>query len=652
MQWVTKKLNDISLSKKLISFIITLLLLSSGAIAIGANIVSSNSLGDQIHKQAQTNMNIVNRSLSQVMADNEQALQQLSKKEGTRHSLLAFYDSKTGTYVDAIFIGKNNGNWITTSGASQGVDPRTQFWYKQAILKNGAVAVSKPVLDAKTKEVSVILSKQLADKSGVAGLKIDLSPIINLDKLAKLGTTGFTFIVDNHGNFVVHPSIQTGRSNSVAKRISAEKKATGAFSYYYAVTKQNKYVYYITNPYTNWKIAGTYETREVKNATAPVLYNIGIIFIVSLLISILLGVLFSRYINKRLKTVAAASESIAQGDLTRNLPESKDEFGQISASFNKMTEGLRDLISSINDSVNNVAASSQELLASAEQTSSATENITSSLDTFSRGNETQAGKIDDNFAHLNGINNMVHEVSKTSNQITVESKNSAQMADEGKKIVNNAVSQMDHINASVSHAMRDISGLESKSHDIQDILVTLDEITSQTNLLALNAAIEAARAGESGKGFSVVAEEIRKLSEQSSKSASNITDIINQIVAEINTSIQSFRNINNEVKTGVDKVKHTEENFKQLQHESNMIASNISQMNETLTKISESTDEMTDSAKAIDSIVKENADSANEIAASAEEQLASMEEVQSSAASLAKIAEKLQEQTEKFKLKG
>ncbi|KIU05299.1 methyl-accepting chemotaxis protein [Bacillus subtilis] len=173
-----------------------------------------------------------------------------------------------------------------------------------------------------------------------------------------------------------------------------------------------------------------------------------------------------------------------------------------------------------------LTASSEQLTASAGQTSKATEHITMAIEQFSNGNEEQSEKVESSSHQLNLMNEGLQQVSQTSSDITKASIQSTEIAGTGEKFVQQTVGQMNSINQSVQQAEAVVKGLEGKSKDITSILRVINGIADQTNLLALNAAIEAARAEESGRGFSVVAEEVRKLAVQSADSAKEIEKLI------------------------------------------------------------------------------------------------------------------------------
>ncbi|TWG78201.1 methyl-accepting chemotaxis protein [Bacillus subtilis J27] len=269
-----------------------------------------------------------------------------------------------------------------------------------------------------------------------------------------------------------------------------------------------------------------------------------------------------------MRRIVASAEKISEGDLTETIEiNSKDELGVLSESFNHMAHSLRSLIHGIKDSVEHVASSSEELTASADQTSRATEHITMAIEQFSNGSESQSEKIETTTEQINEMNDGLAELARAAAVITETSADSTEVSSKGETLVQKTAGQMNTIDHSVKAAEQVVKGLEIKSKDITNILRVINGIADQTNLLALNAAIEAARAGEYGRGFSVVAEEVRKLAVQSADSAKEIESLISEIVKEIHTSLNVLQSVNKEVETGLVMTDETKQSFKYISND-------------------------------------------------------------------------------------
>lgn len=198
--------------------------------------------------------------------------------------------------------------------------------------------------------------------------------------------------------------------------------------------------------------------------------------------------------------------------------------------------------------------------------------------------------------------------------------------------------------------MNRMQELETSSKKIGSITDVIVGIADQTNLLALNAAIEAARAGEQGKGFAVVADEVRKLAEESQRSAMQITDLIQHIQSDTVQSVKVMAQTARYVETGLQATDETTTKFSQIKDSIFTISPQIEDISSITEQIAASVQEMTASAEELAAIAKENAAASETMASTTEEQLASMEEITASANALSNLAEELQELLTKFKL--
>ncbi|PED80488.1 chemotaxis protein, partial [Bacillus pseudomycoides] len=276
--------------------------------------------------------------------------------------------------------------------------------------------------------------------------------------------------------------------------------------------------------------------------------------------------------------------------------------------------------------------------------------ITMAMEQVSSGATVQTSSVENGAMLLHNVTEGIQHVANSSSSIANASTYTREKAEDGGELVGKTVNQMHSIAESVSQSDAVIQALNDKSKQIGDILEAIQNIADQTNLLALNAAIEAARAGEHGRGFAIVADEVRKLAEQSSVSSSEIGKLIGEIQEDMGKTVKSMSNVNEEVQSGLVIANETKQNFAEILHSTNEIATQIESMVETANGMSKGANEVSISVGEIAMTAQNNATSTQNIAASAEEQLASMEEISSAAGTLSQMAEELQVLIERFKV--
>nr|MBO2505100.1 hypothetical protein [Bacilli bacterium] len=247
---------------------------------------------------------------------------------------------------------------------------------------------------------------------------------------------------------------------------------------------------------------------------------------------------------------------------------------------------------------------------------------------------------------LSGISN----ISEKSKQVTQLARESSKEAEDGRVAVVENVNQMKHIHESVDKSNEMIQSLSSRSKEIGNILSVISGIADQTNLLALNAAIEAARAGEHGKGFAVVADEVRNLAEQSQSSTKLIEEIIRSIQNDTDTSVKLMNEVLENTNRGLTVTETTAEKFKKIIETSHSITPQIEEITDTMEQIYTNVEDIVAKMNILTKVSQENAANSEEVAAFTEEQLASMEEINSSAKSLTDLAEELRTHINNFKI--
>ncbi|MBW4082180.1 methyl-accepting chemotaxis protein [Paenibacillus sp. S150] len=548
-----------------------------------------------------------------------------------------------------IYVATSRGQAVHASDAAfpDGYDPRLENSYVSA-LKHGKGIVISPAFQTVNNETAIAISAVLEDGNGVMALDLNLAELAELTNI-RVGKEGYILLLDSSKKFLVHPAEAIGQESSLGFVKQMFEGESGSFDYVYKDAPQK--MTYMVNGLTGWRIGGTISKNEVTAATNGIRDTALLVITISVLLALVVIYFNVSSIVKPLTRLRKATEVIAQGDLSEDIGEfSRDEIGLLADNFRSMVVNLRDMITGVQEMTDNVSASAEELTAGAEQTTKAIEHVTIAIQEVAAGTERQVHSVQRGTESTAATASEVEHLSGFMQQVSGMMDKTLLSASEGNDSV---ISVVDKING-IHETMEELSGVIGKLNDrtgqIHGIVGLITGIARQTNLLALNASIEAARAGEQGRGFAVVASEVRKLAEESEKSAHRIAEQISSIHTEMQQATSTMEDARSKVSEGILAVDTTGRSFSRIRRAVKGAAEKIEAMVGAVDTLTAEAVSMQGAIGEIQAISHEAAGSTETISAAAEQQLASVEEIASSSSDLSHLAEELQKLVGRFKL--
>lgn len=377
-----------------------------------------------------------------------------------------------------------------------------------------------------------------------------------------------------------------------------------------------------------------------------------IVVIISLIIGSLLAFFISRSISKPINLVSETLEEIAAGNLTMEplKIKNRDEVGNMVHHLNKMVNDLHEVVTKVNGSALEVASQSQELSASSEESSAASRMIAGIAQTNALGSEKQLSVVNDMSTSIAEMTDGMNQIASSSHEMLQANREAEDFIKKGLDHVEDSALQMNNLNMAMDEISRIVEKLSEGSNEISNITSIINSIADQTNLLALNAAIEAARAGEAGKGFAVVADEVRKLAEQSKDSSSQIAEMVTHIQLGIRGAVSSIDQGNRLVESNLASTQETLKSFGFIEESSKGVTEKIELVASATNQLKMVADGILIAIEQVQTVAKEASHSSSEASAAIEEQVATMEQISASAQSLSALSEQLQSIVTTFKI--
>jgi methyl-accepting chemotaxis protein len=394
-------------------------------------------------------------------------------------------------------------------------DPRTRPWYTDAV-KAGTSTLTEPYVDAASKELVITIATP-APGAGVVGGDLNLKALVEIINSLDFGGMGYAFLVSGDGKVLVHPNPDQVMKNLSDIYPDNTPKITPNFSEA-SLDGQPRILTFSPVkglPSVSWYVGISVD----KNAAYAMLSKFRTSAVIAVLISLALIIfLLNLLINvlmRPLRTMGQAMDDIAQGegDLTMRLRiQSHDEFGRLASAFNRFVERIHGSI--------------REVSSATSQVNEVAKLVVGASNSSMLNSDEQANRTHSVAAAINQLGATAQEIARNAADASNQASDARNLAEDGRQVVEQTIQAMNQLSHKISDSCSNIETLNGKTVNIGQILEVIKSISQQTNLLALNAAIEAARAGEAGRGFAVVADEVRSLAHRTQESAQEIEQMI------------------------------------------------------------------------------------------------------------------------------
>lgn len=561
----------------------------------------------------------------------------------TNDGFTAIYMLSSKQVVDDISAGNADPKLVSTIRDSE--------WYKEAAEKALTKWMPVPKEDGSTPEVfRLVRSVQSVSSMERFVLVADIKLKVLEDYLKEVSLgEGSEVKVLTTDNFVVSSS----NPENVGLTDTIDMSKAGAEPYGSFVTEnksgESVLAVFVQHELTGWKLVGTVATSELTKDAKSILNYTFLCALVVALITILIAYWMVRMIAHPLAKMKQLMEEGAKGNLNvRMETQAKDEIGQLSISFNLMMEQITALVRQTNHSAQDVLETAAELTDASNKTALSAREIASATEEIANGATSLANEAERGNSLTDNIARQMEHVISVNQQMEQSAHQVHESSQQGAEYLNSLLSKTEASAEMISQLTNKVDELKTSTSSVMKVLDVMKNITQQTNILSLNATIEAARAGAAGRGFMVVADEIRQLADQSKQSIAMVGEITDNIQKEMNETVQALSEASPLFQEQMSSVKETGQIFVSVQQQMDSFINHLDKVTSSIDQLNESQNILSDAMSNVSAVAEESSATSEEVASLSSEQQTIGEQLVQLSKKLENVSTGLKDSLSKF----
>lgn len=665
----------ISLKLKLMTTFFILIALPMSMLGIVSYNMASKSLQESIQsnleQQASDASTLIEKSIDSVKGDVQIAslnsqLVDLIQDQSSQDNIDKAFDyiadvqESNKTFMEVLIVTDSVGKVIIDTQTKTPDIDLSDRDYMKAALTTGDTSVSEVLTSRFTGNPAIFIACPIKSDNTIVGTiigSIKFSTISTYASDVKIGENGYGYLVDKDGLIVGHPdqdkvlkqNICNDNGSESLKDI-ANKMISGETQEGFYVSTNGVYKYVVFKPAYKWTVAITASYDEYMSSALAIKKNTISCVSISVIIAMICSYLYStKCIINPIKYLQNLMKNAGEGDLTVKAElKLNDEIGELAKSFNGMIKSQKEIVNNVLSASKQLDEASEQMASSSEEISATTEEVSATVTNVAEDSKRQNDSILDISEVLVQLSSLVQLAQNRAQSTSSNAKDSKEAADLGRQKVEQTVRAMNSISVESNETSRVLQVVNDLSVQVGGIVNTINAVAEQTNLLALNAAIEAARAGENGKGFSVVAEEVRQLSEETNDKSKEITVLVSEMIKQTENAVKAMERANTEVENGVAVVNDTDKAFINIIKSIETIVQHVSEILDITSDEVASSDKVVSLINEVATITENNSANCENVSQAVQEEANAINNLTATAEETNAMSEQLIKLVEKF----